>query len=79
MESTHITKALADIRPGAQWALTGDTYEGLEWLDTIQSKPTLQEITQAIANPLPEVDPTVEQKLATVGLSLDDLKAALGL
>jgi hypothetical protein len=79
MDSTQITKALADIRPGAEWALTGDTYDGLEWMDTKQTKPSLDEITQAIANPLPEVEPTVEQKLASVGLSVDDLKAALGL
>jgi hypothetical protein len=79
MDNTQITKALADIRPGAEWALTGDSYEGLEWLDTSQTKPTLAEITQAIANPLPEVEPTVNQKLASVGLSLEDLKEALGL
>ena len=28
---------------------------------------------------LPEPEPTVEQKLASVGLSIDDLKSALGL
>jgi hypothetical protein len=28
---------------------------------------------------LPEPEPTVEQKLASVGLNLDDLKVALGL
>ena len=79
MESTQITKALADLRPGAEWALTGDTLEGLEWLDTKQTQPTVAEIEQAIANPLPEVEPTVDQKLASVGLSVDTLKAALGL
>jgi len=79
MNNTQIAKALTDIRPDAVWSLMGDTLEGLEWLDTSQTKPTLAEITQAIANPLPEVEPTVEQKLASVGLSVDDLKAALGL
>ena len=79
MNSIQITKALADIRPKAEWALTGDSYEGLEWLDSIQLKPTLEEIELAIANPLPEPEPTVEQKLASVGLSIDDLKTALGL
>ena len=79
MNNTQITKALADIRPKAEWALTGDSYDGLEWLDKVQTKPTLEELTQAIANPLPEVEPTVEEKLASVGLSVDDLKAALGL
>ena len=79
MNNSQIVKALADIRPKAQWALTGDSYEGLEWLDKVQDKPTLEEITQAIANPLPIIPPTVEEKLASVGLSLADLKGALGL
>ena len=30
-------------------------------------------------NPDPKVEPTIQDKLALVGLSLDDLKAALGL
>lgn len=39
-----ITKALISLRPGAQWVLNGDKYEGLEWLDTEQAKPTEAEI-----------------------------------
>jgi hypothetical protein len=79
MNNLQITKAITDIRPKAVWALTGDSYEGLEWLDTKQSKPTLAEIENAITNPLPEPELTVAEKLASVGLSVDDLKAALGL
>ena len=79
MNYSQIVKALTDIRPNAEWSLMGDTLEGLEWLDTKQTQPTLEEITQAIANPLPEVELTVDQKLASVGLSVDDLKTALGL
>jgi hypothetical protein len=79
MNQNTLTKALKDIRPNAEWSLVGDSYEGLEWLDSIQLKPTLEEIELAIANPLPEPEPTVEQKLASVGLSIDDLKTALGL
>jgi len=74
-----LTKALNDLRPNAQWSLVGDSYEGLEWLDTAQSKPTFAEIEAAIANPLPEPELTVSEKLASVGLSIDDLKVALGL
>lgn len=75
----QLTKALSDIRPNAQWSLIGDSYEGLEWLDETQTKPTQAEIEHAIANPLPELELSVSEKLASVGLSLDDLKAALGL
>jgi hypothetical protein len=79
MNSEQITKAIADIRPKSEYSLVGDSYEGLEWLDKKQSKPTLAEIEAAIANPLPEPELTVSEKLASVGLSIDDLKVALGL
>ena len=78
MNNSQIVKALTDLRPGAEWALMGDTLNGLEWLDTKQTQPTLEEITLAIANPLPEPVPTVAEKLASVGLSLEELRAALG-
>ncbi len=40
--------ALSNIRPGAQWAWSGNTYEGLNWLDQEQTKPTVQEINTEI-------------------------------
>ena len=78
MKHTEILKALKDLLPNAEYVLTGDDYENIQWLDD-QSKPTMAEIKAAISNPLPELEPTVTEKLASVGLSVDDLKAALGL
>lgn len=43
-----IAKALTSLRPGAQWVLRGDTYAGLEWLDTEQTQPTEAEITAEV-------------------------------
>ena len=40
-----IDKAIQNIRPGAQWVLNGETYYDLVWLDSEQTKPTLEEIT----------------------------------
>lgn len=79
MTHKEITKALRDIRPNAEWTLSGDNYADLEWLDKKATKPTLAQIEAAIANPLPEPEPTVADKLASAGLSVDELKAALGL
>jgi hypothetical protein len=45
-----ITQAIINLRPGARFILVGDDYSGLEWLDTVQSKPTLEEVTAEIAN-----------------------------
>ena len=41
--------ALTNLKPGAQWGLSGDRYSGLEWVDETQSKPTEEEIAQKIA------------------------------
>lgn len=43
-----IDKALLSLRPGAEWTLNGDTYEGLQWLDQTQTKPTKDEIDAEI-------------------------------
>ena len=79
MDHTQISKALLIIRPNAQWSLIGDDFANLEWLDDKQTAPTWEEVKAEIDNPTAIPEPTVEQKLASVGLNLDDLKTALGL
>ena len=52
---------------------------GVFWLD-IASKDTQK--AQDVLNahiPQPKPEPTIAEKLASVGLSIDDLKSALGL
>lgn len=52
---------------------------GVFWLD-ITSKDTQK--AQDVLNahiPQPKPEPTIAEKLASVGLSIDDLKSALGL
>ena len=44
-----IVQALLNLRPGAQWALNGDDYECLQWLEPPvweggQKKPTQEEV-----------------------------------
>jgi len=39
-----IIEALSKLKPNAKWNWRGDDYEGLEWLDQNQTKPTEQEI-----------------------------------
>jgi hypothetical protein len=46
MSDINISQALAYLRPGAQWALYGSDYDGLEWLDD-SPKPTLAELEAA--------------------------------
>lgn len=71
----------------SQWTLDGDTYEGLVWLSD-DAKPTKKvlddlwpKVQQEIAdeqNAIAAKKDSALQKLATLGLTLDDLKA-LGL
>jgi len=40
--------ALISLKPGAQWTWSGTEYSGLNWLDTEQTKPTVEEINAEI-------------------------------
>ena len=42
-----IVKALKFMCPGAEWSLSGDAYEGLEWRDLRVQKPSEQDIADA--------------------------------
>ena len=59
-----ITKeiALSSIRPKTQWVWRGLDYSGLEWLDTVQSKPTESEINAEIARLQAEYDANEYQR-----------------
>jgi hypothetical protein len=76
--TTHnqIVKALNDL-DAKEWSLSGDNISDIVWLTN--DVKTEAEIKAAIANPLSELEPTIADKLASVGLSVSDLKEALGL
>jgi len=42
-----VIDVLQDIRPGAQWSMTGTSYSSLNWIDETQTKPTLAEVQAA--------------------------------
>jgi hypothetical protein len=39
-----IIKALQSLRPGAEWSVNGEIYEGIIWLDETQTKPTKEQV-----------------------------------
>jgi hypothetical protein len=78
MNHSDIVNALTRLYPEAKWELNGDNFDNLVWLES-SSKPTKEIIEAEINNPTPVPEPTVPEKLALVGLSVNDLKAALGL
>jgi hypothetical protein len=79
MKHEQITRALSVIVPNTEWTLSGDNFADIVWLDETQPKATLEQVQAEIANPTPKPEPTIADKLASVGVSIDDLKAALGL
>ena len=44
----EIAHALQALKPGAQWIVRGDTYAGIEWLDSGQTKPTETEVNNKV-------------------------------
>lgn len=48
MTQFEIVTALSNLRPGAVWTITGNTYESINWQDTVQAKPTEQEVNDQI-------------------------------
>ena len=45
-----ISSALIALKPGAQWSCLGDTYAGITWIDSSQTKPTETEINSKISS-----------------------------
>lgn len=58
-----LTEALYSLRPKAEWVLRGDPYDGLEWLDETQSKPTEAEVLAEVARLEAEWNATEYQRL----------------
>ena len=79
MKHEEIIRALNVLIPGTEWTLSGDDFADIVWLKEGQPKATLEQVQAEIANPTPKPEPTIAEKLASVGLSIDDLKTALGL
>ena len=46
--SSYFTRALEALKPNSEWAVTGDQYSRLTWLDKNQTKPTEDEINTKI-------------------------------
>ena len=49
-------QAIQSLKPNAEWILRGDDFDGLEWLDTKQTKPTESEIDAEIKRLQAEYD-----------------------
>ena len=44
-----IASVLQSLKPGAEWTLNGNDYDGLTWLDAKQTQPTETEVNSKIS------------------------------
>jgi predicted metalloprotease len=51
-----ITHALLSLRPGAIWSIHDEDYSTLDWQDTVQTKPTVEELNTEVARLQAEYD-----------------------
>lgn len=75
MQTQLISNGLLQLGFNSGWAVSGD--EIVLW-EHSAPQPSIEEILEAAKNYV-EPELTVEQKLALVGLNVNDLKQALGL
>ena len=59
----NFTTAITSLANGADFILRGETYSGLEWLDTQKTKPTEEEILAEISRLQAEYDAKEYQRL----------------
>jgi len=78
MDNVKLTKAILQLVPDAEFVLSGTDIDNITWLDS-RTKPSKLAIEEVANNLLPDPEPTIQEKLASVGLSIDELKVALGL
>ena len=58
-----IIDAINSLRPGAEWGLNGQNYDGLNWFETnTQPKPTKEEVEAEIARLQSQYDLTEYQR-----------------
>ena len=75
MLTKQITNGLLQLGFNSGWVVNEE--EIVLW-ENPEPQPTMEAILEA-AKDYVEPEPTVEQKLASVGLNVNDLKSALGL
>jgi hypothetical protein len=51
-----ITQAIKNLRPNASFSVNGETYNGIEWLDELQAKPSEADVNAELARLQAEYD-----------------------
>jgi hypothetical protein len=79
MNYKDISNALAVLTPKAHWVLQGNDLTGLVWLDTVQTRPTDDQINVAIATYVPPTTTSsLQDQIAALQAQVAALLAAQG-
>lgn len=81
MKSVKLVQAIKNLQPQAQFSILADDLEQMTWFDESIVRPTNDEIMQEYnrIKDLPDPEPTVADKLAAAGLTVEELKEVLGI
>ncbi len=60
---SDISKALRELRPSAVWTVDGNTYDGINWFDEHQVKPTKAEVDAHLVTQVAEYQQLEYQRL----------------
>jgi len=69
----NLSLAIQHARPGEEWTLNGDTYDGLTWLSGT-TKPTEKEIETAYPLAVAAKEAAEAERLATIQAARDHAK-----
>lgn len=83
MKEIRISDVLTFIEPDSQWVITGNEYEGIQWLNDITvTKERLeteikvyQKHIEKMENDKAAAKASAQAKLAALGLTADEIKA----
>ena len=85
---TDYIAVLSENYPDAEWTLEGDTYDGLTWLSETPKPsqaeldaawPAVQQARQDAVDAKVAARQSAIDKLAALGLTVDEISAAFGL
>lgn len=85
---TDYAAVLVANYPGSEWTLEGDTYDGLTWLSDTpkpsqaeldEAWPAVQQARQDALDAKVAARQSAIDKLAALGLTVDEISAAFGL
>lgn len=81
MKSMKLMQAIKNLAPNAQFSINADDLDTMVWIDSSIVQPSKEAILTEYERikDLPDPELSIEEKLSNIGVTVNDLKNALGL